>query len=177
MKRLDVPGQARELTFSCHGRLPLLSKDRTRGWLVEAIEAARARWGFKLWAYVVMPEHVHLLVLPASDGCDVAAIVRAIKQPVAMRAMHHLRDHAPDWLRRLEVVTQAGEVKHRFWLAGGGYDRNITEPSTVHACIDYLHENPVRRGLVATGVEWSWSSARWYAGLDDGPLRIDQPEI
>ena len=56
----DEPGHAHELTFSCYGRLPLLSKDRTRLWLIEALDVARQRWAFELWAYVIMPEHAHM---------------------------------------------------------------------------------------------------------------------
>lgn len=39
--------------------------------------------------------------------------------------------------------------------------------------IDYIHRNPVRRELIRTPEEWPWSSARWYAGLRDVPLAID----
>jgi putative transposase len=46
-------------------------------------------------------------------------------------------------------------------------------PEAVHASIEYLHNNPVRRKLVATPTEWEWSSARWYAGRRDVPLAMD----
>ena len=63
-RRYDAPGDAHALTFSCYRRLPLLSRDRTREWLVEAIEQARACERFYLWAYVILPEHVHVLIRP-----------------------------------------------------------------------------------------------------------------
>ena len=50
----------------------------------------------------------------------------------------------------------------RYWQEGPGYDRNLTRRSTILADIDYLHHNPVRRGLVQTAVDWKWSSARFY---------------
>jgi len=62
VRHFDEPGHAHFLTFSCYGRLPLLGKDRSRGWLIEAIVAARQKHGFDLWAWVVMPKHVHLLI-------------------------------------------------------------------------------------------------------------------
>ena len=61
-KRFDIPGHAHELTFTCFHGLPLLSRDRARQWLVDAIGRARDRHEFDIWAYVIMPEHVHLLV-------------------------------------------------------------------------------------------------------------------
>ena len=58
-RRYDEPGHARELTFSCYRHFQFLSRDRTRHWFVEALETARKKWAFDLWAYVLMPEHVH----------------------------------------------------------------------------------------------------------------------
>ena len=62
--RYDRPGDAHELTFSCYKRLPLLSRDRTRKWFIEAIEESRKILSFDLWAYVIMPEHAHVLIRP-----------------------------------------------------------------------------------------------------------------
>jgi len=169
----NEPGHAHELTFSCHRHLQLLSRDRTRQWLVESLDLARQKWDFELWAYVIMPEHVHLLLLPRQAEYEIAAILKAIKQSVARRAIRFLRRDAPDWLERVKVSRPAGRVEHRFWQQGGGYDRNIHRARTAWASVRYMHENPVRRGLVARPVDWVWSSARWYAGLPDVKLEMD----
>lgn len=171
-KAWNEPGHAHELTFSCFRRLPLLGKDRTRRWLVEALDRARRRWGFELWAYVVMPEHVHALLYPTATDYSMAAILKAIKQPVARQALRYLRQHAPAWLNRLQA-TRAGHAEHHFWQEGGGYDRNIYEEGAAWTCVEYIHANPVRRGLVAKPTDWVWSSARWYAQSDDVVLELD----
>jgi putative transposase len=59
----------------------------------------------------------------------------------------------------------------RFWQEGPGYDRNLSSKETILAAIDYIHLNPVRRGLAARAIDWKWSSARWYAsdGKDRDP--------
>src|SRR5260370_13050246 len=62
----NTPGEAHELTFSCFRRLPLLSKDRSRQWFVEALDGAWRRRDVLVWAHVIMPEHVHVIVLRAS---------------------------------------------------------------------------------------------------------------
>jgi putative transposase len=173
--RYDEPGHAHELTFSCYRRLPLLSRERTCRWLAEAIAAARQRLDFRLWAYVFMPEHVHLLVCPSKPGYRVSAILWRIKRPVACKALTFLEQKAPHWLHHLTVPRSDGIVERRFWQAGGGYDRNITDPDTARQVIDYIHHNLFRRGLVRTPEEWAWSSARWYAGLEPVPLEIDPP--
>ena len=66
-----------------------------------------------------------------------------------------------------------GEMHYRFWQRGGGYDRNVFEPATVYSQIEYMHNNPVRRGLCEQAEDWLWSSAADYAGLRTGPVRLD----
>ncbi len=70
------------------------------------------------------------------------------------------------------VVTPKGQ--QRFWQVGGGYDRNIISQKEMEEKIEYIHQNPVRRGLVKRATDWMWSSANWYA--DDrrsGKIVID----
>jgi REP-associated tyrosine transposase len=97
-----------------------------------------------------------------------------IKSPVGREAFRYLQTHAPEWLTRLTVCRDDGREERRFWQVGGGYDRNIVDESTALKVIDYIHLNPVRRGLVERPEDWEWSSARWYAGLRPVPLMIDQ---
>ncbi|MCH8274710.1 MAG: hypothetical protein IH851_07965, partial [Armatimonadetes bacterium] len=61
----------------------------------------------------------------------------------------------------------------RFWQDGPGFDRNLFSPKAIRQAIEYLHANPVRRGLAEAAIEYEWSSARQYAGLSPGPLRVD----
>jgi putative transposase len=169
----NEPGHVHELTFSCYKRLPLLSRDRTRIWFINALDRARRNWRFDLWAYVIMPEHAHVLLLPCKDDYDISTILKSIKQSVARRAISHLRDESPKWLVNLKVPSSSPEPEYRFWEAGGGYDRNIVIAETAWFAVDYLHRNPVRRKLVSDPLEWEWSSARWYAGHSDVRLAMD----
>jgi REP element-mobilizing transposase RayT len=106
----NLTGHAHELTFSCHRRLPLLNRDRTREWFIEALKKARARLRFQIWAYVIMPEHAHVLIFPETDEYSVATILKAIKQPVSQKACAYLRKHAPQWLEKLRVTWPSGRV-------------------------------------------------------------------
>ncbi len=173
----NEPGHAHALTFSCYQRLPLLNTDRARRWTVEALELARHRWQLELWAYVIMPEHLHVLVYPLLAEYDVSRILHTMKLSVSRRAIRFLRRRESPWLKQLEVTWPNGRVEHRFWEQGGGYDRNIYEDRAAVKTIEYFHENPVRRGLVETDTDWRWSSARYYAGLDDVVLRVDRPAL
>ena len=160
-RNYNEPGHAHELTFSCYHRFPFLRSDRTCQWLADAINDAREALSFELWAYVFMPDHVHLIVFPRAPEYDIAEIRSAIKLPVARRAIAWLRRESPEWIEKL-TRQRGARTETLFWQSGGGYDRNITSPQTLARMIDYLHLNPVRKGLVTSAVEWQWSSARWY---------------
>jgi putative transposase len=172
-RRYNEPGQPRELTFSCYRRLPFLSRAMTQEWFAEALQQARQKFGFQIWAYVLMPEHVHLLVYPGENARRMSDFLRALKEPVARKAIAHLKATAPQWLDRLRV-REGTRIRHRFWQPGGGYDRNIISASALRAAIDYLHANPVRRGLVARAEDWKWSSASWYAGDQSAWVEMDR---
>jgi putative transposase len=173
VRSYNEPGHAHELTFSCFRRLPLFSRDRTRQWFLEALESTRQRRNLTLLAYVIMPEHVHVIVCPRDPDYEVRLIRTALKVPVQRKALAFLRREAPGFLEQLRDAQPNGEVHYRFWQRGGGYDRNITDPATLMTMIDYIHQNPVRRGLVSYATDWLWSSARYYEGMPDVLLRMD----
>ena len=154
-RNYNLPGHAHELTFSCYQRFAFLRSPRTCHWLADAINDAREALAFDLWAYVLMPDHVHLIIYPRRDVYDIAETRSAIKLPMARRAIAFLRRKSPEWIEKL-TRRRGGRSETLFWQSGGGYDRNITSPKTLALMIDYLHLNPVRKGLVASAVDWKW---------------------
>lgn len=171
-RRFDEGRSPRELTFSCYRGFRLLDRDRTRQWFVDALEQARRERPIDVWAYVIMPEHVHLLVAPREKEVDVGAFQGRVKSRVAHRAIAWLETNAMQWLAKL-TVREGRCVRRRFWQPGGGYDRNVLEWETLAKMIDYIHANPVRRGLVQRAIDWEWSSARWFAGIRPVPIEMD----
>jgi len=171
-RNYNDPGHAHGLTFSCYNGFKFLASDRTCGWLAESIDAARTDFAFDLWAYVFMPEHAHLVVHPHRIEYDVAEIRKAIKAPVGRRAIKYLEAQAPEWLPRI-TRRRGSKTERLFWQSGGGYDRNVTGGKTLTEMIDYIHLNPVRRGLVERPEQWKWSSAAWFLGTGQSPLIPD----
>ena len=170
-KSFNIAGHAHELTFSCYRRYPFLKAERCCLWLVEAINAARMRHDFALWGFVFMPDHVHLVICPRGEQYAISRILEAIKRPVGIQAIRHLETISSPWLGKL-TRRRGRRTERLFWQSGGGYDRNITSPRTLLRMLDYLHENPVREGLVTRAEDWLWSSERHYAG-GSSPLAID----
>jgi hypothetical protein len=93
---------ARSLTFSCFQRVPFLNRDRTRDWMIKAILLAREKHPIHIWAYVVMPEHVHLLIWPNDREFKMENLLSTIKQSVSKRALNWLRSNDPEYLSRLD---------------------------------------------------------------------------
>jgi putative transposase len=151
------------LTFTCFQRHRFLASERTCRWLADAIEVARERLDFSLWAFVFMPDHAHLIVLPRRAEHKISGILGAIKEPVGRKAIKYLEVNAPQWLPR--ITRRRGQrIERLFWQSGGGFDRNIFEPTTLMAMIEFLHLNPVRQELVERTLDWRWSSAGWFLG-------------
>ena len=155
-------GDAHELTFSCFHRWPLLTNDTWRAMLAESIDRATENHHYRLTAFVFMPEHVHFLIHPLPEAGKIDALLKAIKRPFSYRVKQLLLQSRSRLLARLTIRQRPGLTTFRFWQEGPGYDRNIMKASTILSSIDYLHNNPIRRGLVKTAIDWKWSSARFY---------------
>jgi putative transposase len=165
VKHYNDPGHYHELTFSCFQRRPLLTNHQWRCLLSESIDRAIQRHRYALNAFVFMPEHVHLLVVPQPEASGIDELLKAIKRPYSFRIKRLLEELNSPLLKTLEVQQRPGVRSFRYWQEGPGYDRNLERAETVLAAIDYFHLNPVKRGLVKRAIDWQWSSARWYEGL------------
>jgi len=163
VRHYDEPGSFHELTFSCYHGTPLLTNNLWRQMLSESIDRAMAGQGYWLVAFVYMPEHVHLIVDPTATATGIDRLLRAIKRPYAYRIKQLLVAAASPLLKTLTIRQRPGVETFRYWQEGPGYDRNLTETRTVLSAVDYLHNNPVRRGLCCAAVDWRWSSVRHYA--------------
>ena len=122
-KRYNNPGHAHELTFSCYRNQKFLISERVCKWLIESIEKAREIHKFSLWAYVFMPDHVHLLIKPTKEQYNISNILKDIKTNPARKAVKYLKENKPFELSKLSSEQQYR--KYRFWQKGGGYDRNV----------------------------------------------------
>ena len=130
-----------------------------------------------LWAYVIMPEHVHVLLYPWQANYEMRLILVALKRSVSDAAKRHLeRTGNTQWLNRLRVQYPSRDV-FRFWQPGGGFDHNLFREKNVPSVIEYIHDNPVRRGLVTNPTDWEWSSARFWDGWSNFPIRMDEPFV
>ena len=176
IKRLDMPGQAHYLTFSCFHNQQFLNKDRARRWFIEALENSRKKHHYDLWAWVIMPEHVHLMVLPGTES-RISNLLKSIKLSVAKTASSWVKENAPGFLSSMTDTQPDGTKTIRFWQRGGGHDRNNCSVDELYEKINYIHKNPVRRGLVDHPGDWNWSSYRALENKEDTPISIDRESL
>ena len=145
----------RYLTFSCQDRLPLLAEAEAKDIVVDLLAVAKDRLSFVLYAWVVMPEHMHMLLHPNVEVANVRRIMSAYKTRTAAVLLARMRERSDPFLR---AITHRDGTAH-FWLPGGGYDRNIHSREEFMEKAGYIEDNLVRRGLVACAEEYRWSSA------------------
>jgi len=163
-KSWDVDWDVHCLTFSTFQQQPFFRSRQTAGWFLDALDAARRSSPFHLFSYVVMPEHVHLVLQPL-PGVRMRRVLWQVKRPLTAKVLAWVRRQRPELLKRMADVQPDGKVSYRFWQRGGGYDRNLRSAGDVHEKIGYIHDNPVKRGYVDDPTHWRYSSARNYAGL------------
>ena len=170
LKRKEIPGHARYLTFSCYRCLPLFNNDRIKQLFVDQLELTRNRLDIKVYAWVIMPEHVHLLMMPTST-VTVSHFLRALKRPFSAKVLARWREIDAPILKQIKDKKGSSH----FWQPGGGYDRNIVSDQEMLEKVGYIHANPVRRELTNQATDWPWSSALWYdqrKGMAMDPLPL-----
>jgi putative transposase len=186
LKRFQQTGQSHFVTFSCYRRQPFLNANPTRRIFELALERVRHTFGLRVYAYVVMPEHVHVLLSEPDRGL-LADALKSLKQGVSRRLIATVEsDGAPfkpgvglsgnfphtDGAPFKPGVGLSGDFPHHFWQKRY-YDFNVRNYHQFVEKIDYIHQNPVKRGLCERAEEWKWSSFLQYATGCAGQVEIE----
>jgi len=125
--------------------------------LIDVLKDSRRRLGFLLCGYVLMPDHWHALIWP-SYPLRISQVLHEAKKIMTLRVNAQRGAQGPLW-------------QHQFW------DRFVRHQQELSERLDYMHLNPVRRGLVRRPEDWRWSSYHNFA-LDKAavaacPIQID----
>ncbi len=151
LKRFQQTRQLHFITCSCFHRRPKFTNSHSPATFETALERVRQKYGLCVYGYVVMPEHVHLLVSEPECG-DLAHAMQSLKQGVAR--------------------TLALRAAESFWQERY-YDFNVWSEKKFVEKLRYIHRNPVTRGLVERPEEWPWSSFRHYLAGERGAVEIE----
>jgi putative transposase len=176
LRRYYGAGYLHFITTSCYRRLPLLEKPQHRDLLLDVLERVRRRYHFVVVGYVIMPEHMHLLLSEPERG-DPSKVMQAIKQGFARRLLRKqsAADDPPTNDRRQGGLWDTAFDRGHLWQARF-YDFVVyTENKRVEK-LRYMHRNPVKRGLVAEPQQWDWSSYRHYADGERGIVLVNEEQ-
>jgi putative transposase len=151
LKRFQEARCLHFVTFSCYNREARLNTARARDVFEQTLEQVRQWYGFYVAGYVVMPEHVHLLITEP-ERAKLSVALQMLKQNVARQ------------MREPEGGS--------YWQARY-YDFNVWSRAKQMEKLRYIHRNPVRRGLVTSPELWLWSSFRHYVSGVEGVVEIE----
>jgi putative transposase len=172
LKRYYGKGHLHFITFSCYRRLPLLKSAHARDVFVQELARVRNEMNFRLIGYVVMPEHVHLLLSEPRQGTP-SAVLQKLKQRVARRLRKRRRVSSAAQLRL--PFEDRGEPPRSFWQARF-FDFNVYSTGKKKEKLNYMHANPLIRKLVKHPKDWPRSSWSFYAKREAVLVRIDIEE-
>jgi putative transposase len=166
LKRFYGSGDLHFITCSCYHRQPLLGTAARRDLFLTVLEQVRNRYAFVVVGYVVMPEHIHLLIGEPQEK-NPSTVMQALKLGFARRVLAgKKRKQNPAQGRLFDHASQHIWQK-RF------YDFNVwTERKRIEK-LRYMHRNPVKRGLVESPELWRWSSFRFYSRGETGPVIVN----
>ena len=165
-------GDLHFITCSCYRRLPFFATDQARDSFLEILNDVRHRYDFALLGYVVMPEHIHLLISEPNRG-NPSTVMRVLKQRVSRKMRRRRRNGASE--KQLLLWDHPPLSSYpRFWQRRF-YDFNVWSARKHHEKLNYMHFNPVKRGLVSHPKEWRWSSYQFYWKREAG-LCAPNPE-
>ena len=140
LKRFQQTGQLHFITFSCHHRRPFLTTPEPKNLVEQVLEHTRETHGFDLHAFVLMPEHVHLLLSEPTHH-TLATTLKVLKQETS----------------KLLIGSRKQFWQDRY------FDFNVRSEAKRLEKLRYIHRNPVKRGLTTTPEAYPWSSAHHYA--------------
>ena len=146
------------ITCSCYRRLPLLGTSAARDCFLENLAVVRGKYDFALLGFVAMPEHIHLLMSEPNVGSP-SEVMKTLKEGVS-RALRGTGQK--------NAATQTSAKSYRQFWKPRFYDFNVWSEKKKNEKLDYIHLNPVKRGLVASPEDWKWSSYCFYTRGEKG---------
>ena len=165
------PDRAYFVTSTIVAWLPVFTTAARCDILVEAFEHGRAHKGLRISAWVILDNHFHAILAAP----DLPRAMADVKRHTARRIVGQLEAERCDWLlERLRFYRAAHktESEHQVWQEGF-HPQALLDDGMMVQKRDYLHNNPVKRGLLARAEDWRYSSAHEWGEGSRPVLRCD----
>ena len=173
--RITVDTPCYYFTSVAHKRLPIFRTDKLKQIAAEAFDEARVSGNILILAYVIMPDHYHMITDGKRKPSDTIRYLNGIS---ARRILGYLKANAKDSLEKLRMSRKKGDYTYSVWEHHPDKFL-ITSDSMFLQKRNYIHQNPVRAGLVDHPDEYLYSSSRiWnHRALENEPLKMDLDQI
>ena len=157
--------------------LPVLIESRYIDPIIDSLRFCRANKGLKLYAFVIMPNHLHLI---CSVGEQLHTVMRDFKRFTSRQIHDRLKEDSRttilEWLRFATQRARRASDELGLWDEGF-HPKAIASSDVFQQKLDYLHANPCRKGLVERPERWWYSSAAFYAGESAYCMEVDHLEL
>ncbi|MGH9470615.1 MAG: transposase [Terriglobia bacterium] len=164
------------ITTVARDRLPVFRTAALTSVAVQALDEARRSGGFALFACVIMPDHLHVV----TDGARTASeTLRFVNGILSRRIIDYLKEgRFTGSLEKLRVAPRYRRYSHSLVDHHSNIQPIFAEGFLMQK-VNYIHQNPVRAGLVLRAEDYRWSSARYWSGLksESEPLHMDLEQI
>jgi putative transposase len=166
LKRYYGRGELHFVTFCCYQRRDFLATKRARDLFLCELKRVRREYGFRLVGYVLMPNHVHLLMGEPLKR-TVSTVLQMLKQRVARKMRRGKKK-----MKESQLAFAFHESEPRAFWQARFYDFNVYSEEKLKEKLNYMHANPVVRKLVRHPKGWEWSSWSNYV-LGTGLIEVD----
>ncbi len=174
MQHYRIVGHIYYITTVVYARRPIFTRPAYVLPLLDSLNYYRYRDNFKIIGFVIMPDHIHLIVWPLGDVW-LDDFMRDFKQFTAMRIIRQAKveERTEDLAAFAQAGEETGRAKHKVWQ-DSYWDKNIYSEQFLRQKLSYVHRNPLRAGLVEKPEDYVYSSYRNYALGDDSLFQIDR---
>jgi len=166
--RIHEKDGAHFLTFQVVGWVDLFTHRDYRNVVIESFKYCQQHKGLNLFAFVIMSNHIHLLA--QSEVGDLSGFIRDFKSYTSKRFLEIMEsgmESRREWMKRVfeHYATYKEKQAHQLWTHEN-HAEHIYSQKFIEQKVLYIHNNPVRSGIVAKPEDYLYSSARNYAGLE-----------
>jgi len=170
------PNVLHYLTFVSFCRVPVFISDDICQFFIDGLVETREKHPFKFVAYVIMPDHVHLIVNPLN--CDIDVVGKEIKGRSAWKTINWLRSegHLASLNKLKRLNSRKRNHAYSLWQTGVK-SIDLKSEKFVRQKVGYVHMNPVRAGLCDHPAKWKWSSYHAYLPHEPGDVPIEMDRV
>jgi len=174
MHHIRVENAIYYITTNVYARLALFTRPTTIIPIIDSLNFYRYKCDFLIIGFVIMPDHLHLLIWPQGPD-DLGNTMRDFKKFTATRLVRQAQvENNREWLEAFERAgTETGRSHDKVWQ-DDYWDKLVYSPKVLKQKLNYIHRNPVRAGLVSSPESYPYSSYRNYVCGDESLIQIDR---